>query len=73
MNRLRPLEHWDRWFESYSRHGCLCVFILFVLFCVYVEALWRADPPSKESYRLCVDQETEKAAKVHKGYRAIDS
>jgi hypothetical protein len=34
MNRLRPLEHWDRWFEYHSRHGCLCAFILFVLSCV---------------------------------------
>jgi hypothetical protein len=24
----------DRGVESYSRHGCLCAFILFVLFCV---------------------------------------
>jgi hypothetical protein len=33
MNRLRPLEHWDRGFESHSRHGCLyCV----RLFCVSV-------------------------------------
>jgi hypothetical protein len=30
MNCLRPLEHWDRGFESYSRHGYLCV----CLFCV---------------------------------------
>jgi hypothetical protein len=28
MNCLRPLEHWDRGFESHSRHGCLCAFIL---------------------------------------------
>jgi hypothetical protein len=28
MNRLRPLEHWDRGFESHLRHGCLCAFIL---------------------------------------------
>jgi hypothetical protein len=26
--------------------------------------LRQADPPSKESYRLCIDQEIEKAAKV---------
>jgi hypothetical protein len=32
----------------------LCVFILFVLFCVWVEALERADPLSKESYRLSI-------------------
>jgi hypothetical protein len=30
MNRLRPLEHWDRWFESHSGHACVCVH----LFCV---------------------------------------
>jgi hypothetical protein len=22
---LRPLEHWDRGFESHSRHGCLFI------------------------------------------------
>jgi hypothetical protein len=39
--------------------------MLFVLSCVQVAALRRADPPSKESYRLCQkNQETEKAAKV---------
>jgi hypothetical protein len=35
------------------------------------EALRRADPPSKESYRLCIGKETEKAVKVHKGCRGI--
>jgi hypothetical protein len=43
------------------------------LFCVLVAALRWANSPSKESYRLCIDQETEKAAKVHKGCKAIDS
>jgi hypothetical protein len=28
MNCLRSLERWDRRFESHSRHGCLCSFIL---------------------------------------------
>jgi hypothetical protein len=32
-----------------------------------------ADPPSKESYRLRIDEETEKAAKVHKSCTAIDT
>jgi hypothetical protein len=37
------------------------------LFCTCVvlsvgSALRRPDPPSKEFYRLCIDQETEKAA-----------
>jgi hypothetical protein len=32
MNRLRPLEHWDREFESLSRYGCLCAFILYLCY-----------------------------------------
>jgi hypothetical protein len=28
---FRQLEHWDYGFESYSRHGCMCAFIL----CLY--------------------------------------
>jgi hypothetical protein len=28
MRSLRPLEHWNLWFESHSRHGCLSVFVL---------------------------------------------
>jgi hypothetical protein len=32
----------------------VCVYSVFALFCVYVQALRRADPPSKESYRLCL-------------------
>jgi hypothetical protein len=39
---------------------------VFVLFCVYVAALRRADPPSKESYRLCINKKTENAAKVQR-------
>jgi hypothetical protein len=31
----------------------VCVYSVFVLCCVQVTALRRADPPSKESYRLC--------------------
>jgi hypothetical protein len=37
-----------------------------------VAALRRVDPLSKESYRLCINQETEKAARVRKDCRAID-
>jgi hypothetical protein len=50
MKYLRSLKHWNRGFESHLRHGCLCVYSVCV---VYVAALRRADPPSKESYRLC--------------------
>jgi hypothetical protein len=28
---LRPLEHWDRRFESCSGHGCVSVFLCVVL------------------------------------------
>jgi hypothetical protein len=45
-NCLRSLKHWDRVLESHLRHGCLCVFILFV-FCVEVEALQRVDHSTK--------------------------
>jgi hypothetical protein len=34
MNCLCSLERWDYGFESQSRHGCMCAFILFVLSCV---------------------------------------
>jgi hypothetical protein len=30
----------------------VCVYSVFVLFCVYVAALRRADLPSRESYRV---------------------
>jgi hypothetical protein len=67
MNCLRSLEHYDRRFESHSRHGCLCVCVysVFVLSCVSVTVLQRADHSSKESYRLCTkDCGSEKEAKV---------
>jgi hypothetical protein len=40
---LIPLEAWMS----------MCVYSVFVLSCVQVAAFRRADPPSKESYRLC--------------------
>jgi hypothetical protein len=44
---------------------CVCTYYVFVLSCVQVAALRWADPPSKESYRLCKkDREIEKAAKT---------
>jgi hypothetical protein len=52
QKRLRPLEGWDRGFESHSMHGCLSAFILCLCCAVYVDALRRADNPSKAFYRL---------------------
>jgi hypothetical protein len=41
-----------------------CIYSVFVLSCVQIAALRRADPPSKESTNCVKDQETEKAAKA---------
>jgi hypothetical protein len=35
---LRSLKSWDRGFKIHSWHGCLCLFILFVLSCVWIQA-----------------------------------
>jgi hypothetical protein len=44
---------------------CACVYSVFVLSCVQVVALRRADHSSKESYRLCKkDYETEEEARA---------
>jgi hypothetical protein len=44
--------------------ACVCIYSVFVLFCVYAAALQRADRSSKESYRLCKkDYETEEEAR----------
>jgi hypothetical protein len=45
-------------------HGCLCAFILFVLTCVEVAALRRADPLSNSPIDCVNDQETEQAEKA---------
>jgi hypothetical protein len=47
-----------------------CVYSVFVLSCVYVAALRRADPRSKSPINCVKDQETEKAAKAER--RALD-
>jgi hypothetical protein len=41
---LIPLEAWM----------FVCVYSVFSLFCLYVSIFRRADPPPKESYRLCI-------------------
>jgi hypothetical protein len=52
----------------------VCIYSVFVLFCVLVAALRLADPPYKGSYRLCKnDYETGEEAKAQQnGCRAID-
>jgi hypothetical protein len=43
----------------------VCIYSVFVLSCMHVAALRRADNSSKESYRLCKeDYETEEEARV---------
>jgi hypothetical protein len=48
----------------------VCVYSVFVLSCVQIAALRWAAPLSKESYRLCKNQEPEKSAKVEQ--RAVE-
>jgi hypothetical protein len=58
-----PLEAWMS----------MCVCSVFVPSCVQVAALRRADPPSKESYRLCKRLRNWKSVQgPTKGCRAID-
>jgi hypothetical protein len=46
----RTLESWIR--IQMQIWTFVCVYSVFVLFCVYVAALRRDDPPSKEYYRV---------------------
>jgi hypothetical protein len=49
----------------------VCVYSVFVLSCI-CSGFARADPPSKESYRLCnIDYETEEEARAQQ--RAVES
>jgi hypothetical protein len=66
MNRFRLLEHWGHWWESHLSHGCLCAFILFVLFLVSITALRRAHPPSKVSSRLRIGLRNSKKGPMSK-------
>jgi hypothetical protein len=45
--------------------GIVCVYSVFMLSSVLVAALRRADPPSKESYQLCIGSRNWKVAKTH--------
>jgi hypothetical protein len=50
---------------------CVCVYSVFVLSCIQVAALRRADPLSKEAYRLCKkDYGTEKEVRAQQ--RAVE-
>jgi hypothetical protein len=42
----------------------VCIYSVFVLSCVQVAALLRADPPPRSSTNCVKDEETEKAAKA---------
>jgi hypothetical protein len=52
----------------------VCVYFVSVLFCMQEAASWRADSPSKKSYRLCIGwRNWKKAVKIQqKVCRAID-
>jgi hypothetical protein len=50
----------------------LWVYAVFMLFCVLVVVLRRADPPSKESYWLCIGFKNWKVGQVPKVCRVIE-
>jgi hypothetical protein len=50
----------------------VCVYSVFVLLCVQVAVMGRANSPSKGPYRMCINLETEKLVNVHKGFGTID-
>jgi hypothetical protein len=50
----------------------VCVYSLFVLFCVSVEALEQADHSSKESHRLYNDTKLKAEARAQGGCRASE-
>jgi hypothetical protein len=67
----RTLASWVR--ISLEAWMSVCVYSVFVLSCMYVAALRRADPPSKESYRMCIGLRNWKSGQgPTKGCRAID-
>jgi hypothetical protein len=59
----RTLGSWVR--ISFKAWMSVCVYSVSVLFCVEVAALWRTDPPSKESYRLCIGLRNWKSVQGH--------
>jgi hypothetical protein len=68
-----PAQTLGSWVRILLDHGCLYAFILSVLSCLLIAALRRADPPSKDSYRLCKRLRNWKSGQgPTKGCRAID-
>jgi hypothetical protein len=58
---------------TWGMHVSVRLFCVSAVLCVQVAVLRRADPPSKESYRMCERWRNSKADKVQEnGCRAID-
>jgi hypothetical protein len=64
----RTLESWVR--IPLEARMSVCVYSVLVFFCVYVMALRKTDPPSKESYQLCIGLRDRKRGKGPKCCRA---
>jgi hypothetical protein len=61
------------WNPSRGMNVCVSLFCVCAVLFVQVAALRRADPPSKESYRLCNRSRNWKRGQgPTKGYRVID-
>jgi hypothetical protein len=70
---LRGLRHDQSWVMGSNPtrdRMTVCVYSVFVLFCVQVAVLRRADPPFKEPYRLFIGLRKCKAAKAQQ--RAVE-
>jgi hypothetical protein len=65
LNCLRTLKHWDRGFEESWKF--VCVYSVFVLSCVQVAVLRRADPISKEFTGCVKNKKLKKRPRPNKG------
>jgi hypothetical protein len=66
MNCLRPLKHWDRGFESHSRHECLYCMRLFCACAVLCVPCDVTIPRPRSPPDYVNDQEIEKLRRSNK-------
>jgi hypothetical protein len=64
---VRTLGSWIRISLNVWMFVCVCIYYVFVLFCVQASALRRADPPFKEFYQLYIGLRNWKKRPISKG------